>query len=133
MKKILTVAVFSILFSGISYAEESNTKVDSPVVPNVNTDTKSSIDTTVLPSKETTVEIDESSKQPVDNKVEAHSPISFLQGQLQLTPEQIEQTKLIFKKHYNSAKKEFSEILTPEQKARLEYLEGQNVQQTISM
>lgn len=132
----MSIATLSLLFSVGAYAEDFTTKSEPLLVPNVNEiDNKEVIqDSKELPTPETAKSDDSiEQKQPVDNKAEAHSPISFLQGQLQLTPDQIEKTKTIFKKHYNSAKEEFSEILTPEQKERLEFLEQQNVQQTISL
>lgn len=126
MKKLATAALLALVFAGHSYAQE---KTDtSPIVPSAQ---NSEVDVNSMPVKDTNTQPEMS--QPTESKVESHSPISFLQGQLKLTPEQVEQTKDIFRKHYNEAKDEFSEILTPDQKARLEFLEKQDVQQTISL
>src|ERR1044071_9277572 len=110
MKKLATAALFALVFAGQTYAQE---KMDnSPIVPSSQ---NSEVDVNSMPVKDANTQSDVS--QPVETKVEAHSPISFLQGQLKLTPEQVEQTKNIFRKHYSEAKDEFSEILTPDQKS----------------
>lgn len=139
MKKILSIAILSLVVSTGVYAEDIKKSVE-PSIENIqnNTDETPSSSSTVdraLDSQVSDIPQQKIIPEKSDDKpyVESHTPIAFLKGQLQLTPEQVEATKIIINKHYSQAKDELSKTLTPEQKERLDYLENQDVKQSISL
>jgi hypothetical protein len=138
MKKILSIAILTLIASTGVYASE--TKTVEPSIENVQKDKDYSVSSSstvdmALDSQVSDIPQQKIIPEKTDDKpyVESHTPIAFLKGQLQLTPEQVELTKNILNKHYSQAKDEFSKILTPEQQERLEYLETQEIKQSISL
>lgn len=129
MNKILNVTLLALFISNGVQAND-NEKVPSPSIEN---NTSSNVQN-ALNSQVTDIPTNLLPEKSEDAKyVESHSLIGFLQGQLRLTPEQIEQTKNIFNKHYQQSKEEFYKILTPEQKERLYFLESQDVKNSFSL
>lgn len=129
MNKILNVTLLALFIStGVNASD--NEKVP---VPSIENNTSSNVQN-ALNSQVTDIPSNLLPEKTEDAKyVESHSLIGFLQGQLRLTPEQIEQTKTIFNKHYQQSKEEFYKILTPEQKERLYFLESQDVKNSFSL
>lgn len=129
MNKILNVTLLALFIStGVNASD--NEKVP---VPSIENNTSSNVQN-ALNSQVTDIPSNLLPEKTEDAKyVESHSLIGFLQGQLRLTPEQIEQTKTIFNRHYQQSKEEFYKILTPEQKERLYFLESQDVKNSFSL
>lgn len=129
MNKILNVTLLALFIStGVNASDN-----EKAPVPSIENNTSSNVQN-ALNSQVTDIPSNLLPEKTEDAKyVESHSLIGFLQGQLRLTPEQIEQTKTIFNKHYQQSKEEFYKILTPEQKERLYFLESQDVKNSFSL
>lgn len=137
MKNILgftLVSLFSISIAHAADTTSSNSELQGQTATTIVQPDIKSDDSAKTERLKSYTTIEQSQADVVDDTppTVSRSPIGFLQGQLRLTPEQVEKTKQIFQKHYSQAKDEFSEILTPEQKERLNYLENQDIKQSIS-